>query len=264
MNLIESANYFLGESLNNDILNLYDYMKALDDPNERAIEFAYDYAHKIKDYLDDVGEEYDEDEDDYTILHSFNKEKEMAFGKWVEDNISDDSWSGDSTSGLYYSSPKIVKNVWCIHFSEDASSIVDNGFEYGTDDMSQLGLTTAYTKNSKQNGKWAFAYLLSDYKSFYKGRHGFKYGSSAVVFKASGVRVFHSSDEEWQMIFDRETATDMILVNEYDGVYYVTDKNDRQIFKSDDFERVVDWIPNNYDQYKNKIYVGKPAIKQRG
>ena len=154
---------------------------------------------------------------------------------------------------MKYSS--IVKNQWLIHFSNDAKSIaLEQKFSRGVDDYTRLGLTKHLSKEQKKYGGYNFAYLLSDYKLHGKDRGRYKYGTGAVLFKASGVKVWHYGDAEPQVIFWGPSAFDIVYVKEdrNTGDYYVYSRKNNSPF-SGDFDDCVDWVTNNFDQYKRVL-----------
>jgi hypothetical protein len=151
-------------------------------------------------------------------------------------------------------SPEVVKNQWLIHFTNDADGISRNGFKYGVDDMTKLGLTTHLGEFDKKYGGYNFAYLLSDFDRYGSDRDGYKYGREAVIFNASGIKLWHHGDNEPQVIFYGKTARNIIPIIEGEnskwGIY---GKNGRLLFENDKLERVVQWLTQNYQQYRKNF-----------
>jgi hypothetical protein len=246
------------ESYTPEIGYLKDYLKA--DPVSIA---ANDYSYAIDDWLENnditlpdeiaTKEHYEKVE----WLNNNNPEAFKEFGNYVFEKYAHDE---GHSKAQFDSDPKIVKNEWLIHFTDSPYDIWKEGFTYGTDDMERLGLSTGYTKDSKKGGKFAFAFRIKDYERYYIGDRGkFKYGKKAVVFQASGVLVFHYGDEEPQVIFDTSTAHNIMTIEiDSDDVPSVTGKNAQLLFRSNNpelnekqrFEACVDWIVNNFDQYR--------------
>lgn len=136
--------------------------------------------------------------------------------------------------------------------------IVKNGFKFGVGDMTKLGLTTHLGDVEKKYGGYNFAYTLNDFIKYGKSNNfygsGYKYGSEGVIFRASGIKLWHYTDEEYQVIFYGNTAKNIIPI--FSGIYggfEVYSKSDRLLFASDDLERVVYWIINNYSQYRKQL-----------
>lgn len=152
---------------------------------------------------------------------------------------------------FYDDSPKIVKNQWLIHLTNDAEEIAREGFKYGVDDLTKLGLTSYFKREYKKIGGYNFAFTLNDFSKYWKKGD---YGGEAVIFNASGIRVFHNGDEEYQVIFKGSTATNIIPItkgeNEIWGVY---NKSDRLLYENDDLRKVADWVVNNFSQYRKNL-----------
>jgi hypothetical protein len=128
--------------------------------------------------------------------------------------IADTGEGGQSgVSVAYFSYPSVVENgTWLFHFSNEIESIIESGFTLGIDDPLYLGLTTYQHKYYKG---YNFAYHYEDVAKYAIGygnskRYRFKYGTSFVMFKSpKAVRVWHMSDEEFQVIFWGEDAYDI-------------------------------------------------------
>jgi hypothetical protein len=220
-------------------------------------------------YLDEPDEEVDMFDDNLELiiwLENNDKETYNKFAEYLFDKISDNTlpiaeyeypaWS------FFDNYPEIIKNQWLIHFTNDANSIAENGFEYGVDDMTKLGLTTSLGEFDKKYGGYNFAYTLNDFQKYGRSSYGnwsksgYKYGNEAVIFNASGIKVWHYSDEEPQVIFYGNTAKNIIpIISGYGSKFAVYGKNDKILYENDDLPEIVKWIVNNYQQYrKNFVY----------
>jgi hypothetical protein len=260
----------LTESVTRDIGYLYQYLKA--DP---VSILPYDYPFMLSDWLDDYDIELPseitdwDDSEKVEWLQTNNPKAFKQFGNYLLNSrtVADDG----HTKISFDTRPKLMRNAWFIHFTDDASSIWREGFTHGTQDMSYLGLTTQRSMKSKSSyPKWAFAYDVNDFARYYRsGRYdGPKYGSEAVVFQASGVKADHYGDEEPQVIFDIDTAKNIIAIEKWDNekygdVWAVMNKDSKTpIFQAQgdewkEFERCVKWIISNYGQYKNAVDIHK-------
>jgi hypothetical protein len=139
-----------------------------------------------------------------------------------------------------------------VHFSDHARKIAQNGFIYGSDDMSKLGLTTYYTKDSKSHGGYNFAFEAQSRDASNAASQG-SYGRHAVMFQNSGARAWHMSDEEHQVIFwgqDVDPRSIIELRNDH-GDWVVT--NGTRDFYSGDFDQVVKWVIANHSQYRRAL-----------
>ena len=214
-------------------------------------------------YIDNDGLETEGDEMEGSELVEWletnNKELFDKFADYLYEKISNSelpiSDSEYPAWSYFDDSPTIVKNQWLIHFTNDAYSIANNGFKYGVYDMTKLGLTTSLGEFYKKYGGYNFAYLLGDFDRYAKNRHGYKYGEEAVVFRASGIKTWHYGDQEPQVIFYGNTATNIIPVTKGESGNWeiVNKKTDNVLFSSDELQKVADWIESNYEQYRKNL-----------
>lgn len=184
------------------------------------------------------------------------KEYPVIFKEWCEmlseKHRSDDFFDVGYPTWNYVDYRSIVKNQWLIHFSDSSQNIYhDQKFSNGVYDYTRLGLTKHLPDSEKDFGGYNFAYLLSDYNRYGRDRGRWKYGKEAVVFKASGVQVWHYGDQEPQVIFWGPSAFDIVYIREdrNTGDYYVYSRKDKSPF-SGDLGDCVDWITANFNQYK--------------
>jgi CRISPR/Cas system CSM-associated protein Csm2 small subunit len=266
------------ESVTKDLMYLYNYLKS-DDKSD----VTFDVPWYIKDYFDKYGIFIDNDEfneymeesewsDAVDWLYRNDRYKFDQLTKWIVDYKGDEGQRGYTK--LYFDdNPELVKNKWLLHFTDHAYNIYREGFDFGTYDMNKLGLTSC--RKSKKGGTFAFAYD-ADKSSVrdYGGRHGrgFKYGSQAIMFRGSGVKVYHNSDEEYQVIFDTRTIKDIVVIelnsDNYTEGWVVTNRKGRPIYKTqsddrDDFQKCVDWVIKNYENVYKAIATGKaPSMKE--
>ncbi len=143
-----------------------------------------------------------------------------------------------------------------VHFS-DASSIHGSGFKFGVDpsDRHRIALTTNYSDGVRKRGKgFNFAFRAADAKRYAYSRGSEpKYGTSAVMFRANGIRVWHHGDEEPQVIFLGDTAHDIVYLYQHDGWCVGERPSGNPIFRADDIDEVIDWVTVNYDQYHKTL-----------
>lgn len=151
-----------------------------------------------------------------------------------------------------------VNNEWLIHFSDNAGDIWREGFKYATSDVSDLGYSGAGSITNKESEGYDFAYLASEFDRYGRSkyhRNGYKYGSEAVMFRASGVKATHFGDEEEQVMFYNKDAKDIVYLEHSDWTdeWYVGSNNGRPLYHSDNLEDVVLWVERNFDQYRKHL-----------
>lgn len=149
----------------------------------------------------------------------------------------------------------LPRSTWLVHFSNHASSIVDQGFTHGVAQPDQLGLTTYFTHDSKKNGGYNFAFLAGSRDADIAAING-KYGRDCVVFQNSGVLAYHNSDNENQVIFwgpdvDRRH---LALIRKIEGEWCVLSRKGIAMFRGD-FEKAVAWVVQNHRQYSRQLYI---------
>jgi hypothetical protein len=268
----------LNEYLINDEISLYHYLSSSKESRMESLPHEYDYF--FDDFLDEEEVDFNKptttrpglavDEPDEEV-EMFENNLELI--NWLEYNqpeiykafaeylykkieygtlpIPDEEYP----SWVFYdNSPKIIKNQWLIHFTDNAESIAKEGFIYGIDDLTKLGLTTYFSDYYRKYGGYNFAFLLSDFGNYKRSDKSYPYGRDAVIFNASGIRVWHRNDEQYQVIFKGSTATNIIPItkgeNEIWGVY---NKSDRLLYENDDLRKVADWVVNNFSQYRKNL-----------
>ena len=196
-------------------------------------------------------------------LEVHNKPVFLEFSQYLYDSLESQNLPGagytEYPSWTYFDSPTVIKNQWLIHFTEEAREIADHGFRWGVDDPNRLGVTTFLGQEHKSRGGYNFAFLASDFLDYYERPSAYgpmpKYGLSAVLFRASGIQVWHKGDLESQVIFYGSSATDRVPITWAKGGNWTisSKREDRTLFKSRDLAQVVDWVILNHRQYARVI-----------
>lgn len=262
------------EYLSQNMLYLKDYMTMSDDMKKSSLpeEFYWYFDSFLveKDidftpptgYVDVNGEDIGEQLEGIELVEwveNHNKPLINEFANYLFGKINDgtlDIPDADYPAWSFFDYRGLIKNQWLIHFTKDAYSISKEGFKYGVDEMGKLGLTCHLSDFEKKYGGYNFAYTIQDYvryaKSGHYGRYTFKYGNEAVIFRASGIKLWHWGDEEPQVIFYGNTAKNIIPITGGENAEYgvKSSKTGAKLFESDDFNSVVNWIIKNYDQYR--------------
>ena len=188
------------------------------------------------------------------------------------------AWSEDAKDGK-----EIVHDEWMVHFSDYADKIAKEGFTKGND--YEGNLKSATYQRGKTEGGYNYAYLASDVI----GGKGYKFldylkerETPFVMFKGNGYRFHHNQDEEDQVVLNNIQKGTMVFVRRlYDQWCVLANvnpnwkkrmkdinpkpederfamNNPRNIiegilYSDDDINKVIKWVVNNFDQYRNKI-----------
>lgn len=260
----------LNEYINSDELSFKKYLEQSDEDKMKSL--PYEFGHLLSGFLEEKGvslEDSERYEHEIEILEKEHPEIYEEFSKWLLDGVKNYSLpilDADYPAWSFFDdSPEIVKNQWMIHFTDEADSIAIEGFKYGVDEFSKLGLTTMLGDVDKEYGGFNFAYLIDDFNRYATSRgQGYKYGSEAVVFRASGIKTWHYSDEEPQVVFFGNTATNIIPITRgEDSEWAVRDvKSWDVLYEDDDLQKVVFWIANNYDQYRKRLHEVRKFVRK--
>ena len=249
--------YNLFEYLSTRGLDLYHYFNQTEEDKKNYLPHVYYYFWKK--FFKEKNIIYSSKLEDFELTDYIQENDPSLyknFCNWLYNKIINhtlDIHSADYPAWVYYDSPQIVKNTWLVHFTDNADNIFKNGFTKGVSEIEKLGLTTHLGEFDKKYGGYNFAYTIYDFKKFSKKNHGYKYGKELVIFKASGVRLNHKGDEENQTIFWGKEATCINAIkNEYD-YWVIMSKVGKKLYENEKLEKVVDWVVNNYDQYKKVL-----------
>ena len=241
----------IAESYNNALQPFIRYLNAGIDP--------HDFGHLLNDFFEDEGiespEGFDEDEPfEFPSSKEFEQYRK-PFISWVEDKLSTNPGLSDALAPTYLfmnGATLIPRQTWLIHFSDDADDIARNGFEYGAEDFTALGLTTHLSeKRRKSKPGWNFAFTADD-RSVRIGSK--KYGKSAVLFQSAGVEAFHDGDNESQVVFWGPNVKERFYLHNEGGDWRVQDpRTDKVLFTSENIFDTIKWVQANHGQYRKVI-----------
>ena len=163
-------------------------------------------------------------------------------------------------SWFYLHEPTLVKNQWLVHGTTrmDGRMMARKGFIKGIADPTKLGLTT-WLQGKKIGEGYNFAYTPEDFAKYGVDGQALKYGDGTfLIFRASGIRCWHHSDQEFQVIFHGKTARDIVFVDEAMETYTIHSKDGKPLIQTNaiynnDPNSIVNWVMNNYDQYRKSI-----------
>jgi hypothetical protein len=197
-------------------------------PQRRAEELAYQarwYLQQALEYdgdFDDLVERMEADEETDVIVAAINERDPNWLVRWHDDTGPEmmQHNASETPSFMFFDDPKVAKDGWWVHFTNDASDIARSGFAYGESDPMQLGLTTWKSKQAKRGPGYIFSFAPEEGIERNFGGWGYgtagKYGREAVVFRADAVTAYHHGDEEDQVISWGPEAKDIHAVY-FDG-----------------------------------------------
>lgn len=260
---VEKLNEFIG----NDMISLSNYFSMSDD--EKIMSLPYEFVYEFNTFKNetnlDIEIDPDSDEqEEYQSLLSNDRDLFRKFGLWLYNKIIShelNAHAADYPAWSYFGQPKLVKNQWLIHFTDHADEVAKDGFTRGVDDMTKLGLTTCLSDFDKEYGGYDFSFLLTDFQKYGSesrsggDRNEYKYGAEAVIFRASGIKLYHYGDEEPQVIFYGNTARNItpILFGDEKKWKISSTRTGNTLYEADDMEEIVRWFTINYAQYRKHL-----------
>ena len=155
----------------------------------------------------------------------------------------------EQPSWMIMSLIEIVKNRWCIHFTNnanDAYNIAKNGFTKGVKNINFL----AYTINREKNSPgYDFAFLLDDNELNFNS-----FGNGAVIFRTNGVLTYHEEDASSQVVFWGPNVKEMIPIEkDQNSASWMIKGANGKVLKSGTPSELAAWVDNNFVQYRNQI-----------
>lgn len=246
-------------------LPLYKYFKWVQtaSENDKLKDLMYDAPYALEQYIKNMSKQYPQFEE---LRMELIKNEDIVYDEDFVEKASEIVVSLGLYNAYecffrnvidYYEWPswlemdfiRIVKNEWCIHFTEYADDISREGFTGGTPDISRLAFTGA--GQQKREKGYDFAFLLNDKNVDFNN-----YGTKAVIFRTSGVLVRHYGDEQDQVIFWGPNVKSFIPV-ENDGDWIVYGQKGQVLFRGEKPSDVAFWATNNLPQYRKQIMTGK-------
>lgn len=249
------------EMVTQDVIAFKNYLKMND--KEKGADLAHTYSHKVERFFDEVLEDTPEQYvgmESYEIVDDMEANNEPLFDQfsdWLLDqfNRGGRDMEYDRPAWSAFDRGELIRNQWLVHFTDESNAIdiVRNGFTKGVDDISQLGWTSYMSDESKKRGGYNFAFHWTDVKRY--GSSG-KYGNTAVIFMASGVKADHHGDEEPQVVFYGNTAQhrNMIYKSGETGEWEIEGTNGRVLFRNERIHEVVNWFVSFYDRFRSILY----------
>ena len=245
MRIIITSNYKRVLKSNMKIFSYDNEMSYLRDYLRNGFD-AYDYTHRVFEFLENEGEAFNEDDIDGSYwVDNATSEQLKSFKEYITSHPEDEGINTPAYQHLDFK--KVQKAGWLVHFTNNAYNIVKEGFLYGHEEFTGLGLTTWKSEEyRKKYSGYNFAFDIdSKYAKFASGSG--IYGKEAVVFWGSGIKAYHWGDEEDQILFyGPSVKKDMIFQIYQSNGQWVTEDYNGRIMKGGSFEEVVDWVTHNY------------------
>jgi hypothetical protein len=208
-------------------------------------------------------EEFKEEEDGETVAEIYEKLpkefKEKCASWCLDELLTNDPSNAPTYLHMSLEGKRLKSDTWLCHFSDHAKQISLEGFTKGVENYQRLGLTNYLGDIEKSWGGYNFAFIATsrDARIASNYHHGSpKYGKNCVMFQSSGVPCFHYGDEETQIVFFGEhiKPQNIVYLNNDGGIWQVIAKRGNRagepVFHNDYFEKVVEWVIKNYQQYK--------------
>ena len=261
--LYESKN-IIKEYLEKDYnLPLYKYFKWASTASscEKARDLAYSCSYYINEYIRKIYYRYSEFENllnDGEFDYEDESLVEMFLNMLEENNLCDHFVSEMQSIADDYELPswctmkfnRIVKNEWCIHFGSDSDSIAKEGFTGGTPDIEHLAYTNAGAQ--KTSAGYDFAFLMNDRNVDYN-----EYGDEAVIFRTSGVEIYHYGDNQNQVVFWGPNVKNFIPIHQDNGDWVVYGAKGQILVRCGRPSEIAIWATENLPQYRKQIMSGK-------
>ena len=246
-------------------LPLYKYFKWVQtaSENDKLKDLMYDAPYALEQYIKNMSKQYPQFEE---LRMELIKNEDIVYDEDFVEKASEIVVSLGLYNAYecffrnvidYYEWPswlemdfiRIVKNEWCIHFTEYADDISREGFTGGTPDINRLAFTGA--GQQKREKGYDFAFLLNDKNVDFNN-----YGSKAVIFRTSGVLVRHYGDEQDQVIFWGPNVKSFIPI-ENDGDWVVYGQHEQVLKRASNPSEIALWATQNLPQYRKQIMAGK-------
>lgn len=155
-------------------------------------------------------------------------------------------------SAFFFRDAEIRTNDWLVHFTKNPEGIRSEGFKWGPSDYKYLGLTSSRPLKSKLGG-YNFSYTPYQVSPDMEYWAAFKKMGGFVIFRASGITVYHETDKEYQVIFKGKEARNVIAVKLIDNTWNILSKEGKPIYKNEDPRKLIRWAITNYSQYRKAL-----------
>jgi len=239
--IITFKNWLIIERLNNakgrNMMNLVDYFeKSIEEKEDELPQFFQtnypnildEWTTQNPDFFVEL-DEYDSEEEAYdniiypTTYYELEPNILEEYKKFLIEIVNvfkDNPYDLDlNILPLYvtYTYEGDVVDDWIVHFTDykdNIKSILKNQHFVGIPNIYNLAITSSNTEDYTEEG-YCFGFHIDDiYENFKDGYS--HYGNYCILFKASGIKLYHNGDEEHQVIFIGNQVSNLIPFT-YDG-----------------------------------------------
>ena len=185
--------------------------------------------------------------DDQTYADSLTPEQLEDYAQWLKESNAASRWVEEDP---YYSAPYLTmygaralpEGTWCVHFT-NASPF--DAFDRGATIDASLHLSALLGKKTPVDCErnldfqragpgevvWGFAFEADKMSPWALRASSKKYGKHAILFQTDrGVRVYHSGDEEDQVVFPLCTERNLVpFTVGYDGEVSAEDEDGNEL-----------------------------------
>ena len=174
-------------------------------------------------------------------LKAHYEEAYEEYKKFLVDII-DDYMKGDNPHDLVpylmplyltFNFEGVVENDWIIHFTSEEDTqkeILESGHFIGIPNLNNLAISAGNEESWAEDG-YCFGYDIHDvYYNFQN--NGVSYGEYGILFRASGIKLYHNGDEELQTVFIGNQVKDMVAFD-YDSKTKMFSTKDNSIREKD-------------------------------
>ena len=255
---------YLDKDHNMQLYRYFNYWSNKASEHEKVIDVIYNCPYSLVNYLKKIYEHYP---DFLDYLEQIDGDEDLLY----DDTFINEIVSFMDERGLcghflslvmdladYYGLPswitmdfnRVVKNEWCIHFGSDSDSISREGFTGGTPDINHLAYTNAGMQ--KHQAGYNFAFAIDDRSVDYN-----QYGDEAVIFRTSGVEVYHNGDGQNQVVFWGPNVKNFIPIHQDNGDWVVYGAKGQILVRCGRPSEIAIWATENLPQYRKQIMSGK-------
>ena len=255
---------YLDKDHNIQLYKYFNYWSNKASEHEKVIDIIDNCPYTLVNYLKKIYEQYP---DFLDYLEQINGDEDLLYDDtFINEivNFMDERGLCDHFLSLvfdladYYELPswltmdfnRVVKNEWCIHFGSDSDSISKEGFTGGTPDINRLAYTNAGAQ--KHQSGYDFAFAINDRSVDYN-----EYGDEAVIFRTSGVEVYHCGDGQNQVVFWGPNVKNFIPIHQDNGDWVVYGAKGQILVRCGRPSEIAIWATENLPQYRKQIMSGK-------